>query len=63
MIFFSPPFSFIAAHPMHDGSPVIIDQTGNLVAVLLAPTTGPEDVEAAKLELTRIGVAMAEAIK
>ena len=63
MTFYSPPFSFIASHPLHEGNPVIVDQAGNLVAILPAPTTGPEDVEAAKLELTRIGVAMAEAIK
>ena len=63
MKFFTPPFSFIASHPLHDGAAVIIDTNGALVAALLMPTVAPEDLEEASKEITRIGVAMAEAIK
>jgi len=63
MMFFTRPFSFVASHPLYDNAPCIIDLEGKLVATLLMPTVAPEDVEAATLELTKIGVAMAESIK
>lgn len=63
MKFFTPPFSFIASHPLHENAAVIIDRDGNLVAAMLMPTVAPEDLEEASQEITRIGVAMAEAVK
>lgn len=63
MKYYTPPFSFIASHPVHENNAVIIDQEGKIVALLVVPTTAPEDVDDAMKEITRIGVAMAEAIK
>ena len=63
MTYFNTPFSFIPSHPLHDGHPVIIDRDGNIVAMFVAPPVAPEHIEEAKRELTKIGVAMAEAIR